>query len=83
MGGYEQIKIAGQMSVASFEQGKPRYVIVAPHIKGSKLHMEAMWGMIAILHDLGYPVEAISNKPNEMVHFRNDGKTLTATEPDS
>ena len=66
MGGYDKIEIAGQMNITFFKDGQPKFVTGTHPIKGSKPHMEAMWGMIAILHDLGYPVEAISNKPHEV-----------------
>lgn len=66
MGGYDKIQIAGQMNVTFSKDGKPKFVIGTTPIKGTEQHMEAMWAMIAILHDMGYPIEVISNKPNEV-----------------
>lgn len=66
LGGYENIKIAGQININFFKGGKLYFVLATNPIKCSKEHLEAMWGMIAILHDLGYPVEAISNRPGEI-----------------
>ncbi|UCG55004.1 MAG: hypothetical protein JSV32_01960, partial [Dehalococcoidia bacterium] len=66
MGGYDKVEIAGQMNITFSKDGQPKFVIGTHPIKGFKAHLEAMWGMIAILHDLGYPVEAISNKPHEV-----------------
>lgn len=66
MGGYDKIEIAGQMKIVFSISAHRKFIIGAQHQKGSKQHLEAMWGMIAILHDLGYPVEAISNKPHEV-----------------
>lgn len=66
MGGYDKVKIAGQISIKYVKKGKTKFVTYTEPIKGSRQHMEAMWAMISVLHDLGYPVEAISNKPNEV-----------------
>ena len=66
MGGYDKVKIAGQIDITYYKGGKTKFVIRAEPKKGSRPHMEAMWAMISILHDLGYPVETISNKPNEV-----------------
>jgi hypothetical protein len=61
IGGYDTIKIAGQMSIIY-----PKFVLGTQPVKETTLHLEAMWGMISILHDLGYPIEAISNRPHEV-----------------
>lgn len=61
IGGYDAIKIAGQMSIIY-----PKFVLGTPPVKDTRIHLEAMWGMISILHDLGYPIEAISNRPHEV-----------------
>lgn len=67
MGGYSQIEIAGQMFIDHYNQdGTLKLRLQAETIKGKEEHLEATWGMIAILHDLGYPIEAISNKPQEV-----------------
>lgn len=67
MGGYDKVKIAGQIDIRYYKGGKTKFVIEAEtKLEGSRPHMEAMWAMISILHDLGYPVETISNKPNEV-----------------
>ncbi len=66
IGGYDAIKIAGQASIMYTKGGQPHFVLGTRPIQVNKAHLEAMWGMIAIFHDLGYPVEAVSNKPNEV-----------------
>jgi hypothetical protein len=67
MGGYEGIKIAGQVQVTySTPEGRPRFVLGTNPLTKNRPHLEAMWGMIALLHDLGYPVETISNNANEI-----------------
>ena len=66
IGGYNSIKIAGQMDITYSKDNQLKFVLAAQHIRGSKGHLEAMWGMISILHDLGYPVEAISTRPHEV-----------------
>jgi len=68
IGGYDTIKIAGQMSIMypDPKENKPKFILTTTPVEGSTGHLEAMWGMIAILHDLGYPVEAISNKPHDI-----------------
>lgn len=66
VGGYDKIQIAGQMNVTFSKDGQPKFIIGTTPLKSTKKHMEAMWAMIAILHDLGYPIEVISNKPNEV-----------------
>lgn len=66
MGGYDKVQIAGQMEVTFFKHGEPKFVICTHRLKSTKKHMEAMWAMIAILHDIGYPIEVISNKPSEV-----------------
>jgi len=66
MGGYDKIQIAGQMNVTFTKDGQPKFIIGTTPLKSTKQHMEAMWAMIAILHDMGYPIEVISNKPNEV-----------------
>ncbi len=66
MGGYDKVQIAGQMNVTFAKDGQPKFMIGTNPIKSTKKHMEAMWAMIAILHDLGYPIEVISNEPNKV-----------------
>jgi hypothetical protein len=67
MGGYGKIQIAGQMNIIFTEGGKPLFVLLPSEpIRADIPHLEAMWGMIAVLHDLGYPVETISTKANEI-----------------
>ena len=66
MGGYNKVKIAGQMNIIFFKDKQPKFVIFTSPLEGTQQHMEAMWAMIAILHDLGYPLEVISNKPNDV-----------------
>ena len=68
MGGYEAIKIAGQASV-THSKGKLEFVLWTDPQEGKRTHMEAMWGMISILHDLGYPIQNIIKTPHEV--FRN------------
>lgn len=66
MGGYETIVISGQMHITYSKDNIPKFILFAERQEGTVPHMEAMWGMIAIMHDLGYPVEAISSKPEEV-----------------
>jgi hypothetical protein len=67
MGGYETIVISGQMQITYYSKDKiPKFNLFAASQEGTLPHLEAMWGMIAILHDLGYPIEAISSKPEEV-----------------
>lgn len=66
MGGYDCIEIAGQMNFNYSKDNTLKFVLRPDTVKGTVPHLEAMWGMIAIMHDLGYPVEAISNKPHEV-----------------
>ena len=63
LGGYDRMLIAGQTSIV-YDQ--PKLSLFAPSIEVTTAHLEAMWGMIAILHDLGYPVEVISSRPHEV-----------------
>lgn len=66
MGGYNNVQIAGQMNVTFSKDGQNKFIIGTTPLKSTKQHMEAMWAMTATLHDLGYPVEVISNKPNDV-----------------
>ena len=66
MGGYGCIEIAGQMDITYSKNNIPKFYLHARTVKGTVPHLEAMWGIIAIIHDLGYPVEEISNKPHEV-----------------
>ncbi|MCX5831351.1 MAG: hypothetical protein NT140_05620 [Deltaproteobacteria bacterium] len=66
MGGYDAIKIAGQVNITYIRGGEPLFVLGTRPISVNRAHLEAMWGMISILHDLGYPVEAFSNRPHEV-----------------
>jgi hypothetical protein len=65
MGGYDAIKIAGQNSII-FSKNNLEFLLWTDPQEDKKTHMEAMWGMISILHDFGYPVAAISNRPHEV-----------------
>ena len=64
MGGYDKIQIAGQMNMIYLEEGKPTFALSPIPLKCGIPHLEAMWAMIPILHDLGYPVQTISNEAN-------------------
>lgn len=66
MGGYEKFKIIGQVVMRYQKGAQPQFGVTSERLTCDKKHLEAMWGMIALLHDLGYPVETISNKPNEV-----------------
>jgi hypothetical protein len=66
MGGYGKIKLSGQISIFYANRGEKKFVLVPPAILGDKPHFEAMWCIIALLHDVGYPVQEITNKPNEV-----------------
>jgi len=67
MGGYDKIQIAGQANLTFYsDDGQPIFMTGANRIKSNKKHMEAMWALIAILHDMGYPIEVISNKQNKV-----------------
>jgi uncharacterized protein (UPF0335 family) len=68
IGGYEAIRIAGQMSVI-YPKDRLEFVLWTDPQEGQRTHMEAMWGMISILHDLGYPIQNIIETPHEV--FRN------------
>lgn len=65
MGGYENIKVIGQLYYIYNKVGA-EIMVCAPRLKCSKEHLQAMWGMVAILHDLGYPVEAFSNEVHDI-----------------
>ena len=66
IGGYGIIKIAGQLSVTFSKENKIKFVLSAEPQEGKRIHMEAMWGMIAILHDLGYPIETMIKTPHQI-----------------
>lgn len=63
LGGYDAIKIAGQLSIS---YSKPEITLITDLQKGGRTHTEAMWGMISILHDLGYPIQGIIKTPHEV-----------------
>lgn len=65
IGGYETIKIASQHNITYFIENETKLVLWTDEQKGKPKHMEAMWGMISILHDLGYPIEGILKTPHE------------------
>ena len=65
IGGYEAIKIAGQHNITYSIDNKPKFILWTDEQKGKRTHMEAMWGMISILHDLGYPIQSIVKTPQE------------------
>jgi len=64
MGGYDKIQIAGQVNMTYLEEGKPAFMLYPTPLGCDIPHLETMWAMIAILHDLGYPVQTISNEAN-------------------
>ena len=66
IGGYDAIKIAGQASISYSKPNKPGFTLITDPQKGGRAHMEAMWGMISILHDLGYPIQDIIKTPHEV-----------------
>ncbi|MFB3886120.1 MAG: hypothetical protein ACE144_12905 [Thermodesulfobacteriota bacterium] len=66
IGGYNAIKIAGQTSIGYSKPNKTGFTLFTDLQKGEKAHMEAMWGMISILHDLGYPIQDIIKTPHDV-----------------
>jgi hypothetical protein len=66
LGGYDCIEIAGQMNITYSSENDAKFTCHTKAVKGTLPHLEAMWGMISIMHDLGYPIETISNKPHEI-----------------
>lgn len=69
IGGYDVIKIAGQLSITYSKNDKIKFILWTEQQEGKRTHMEAMWGMISILHDLGYPIENMITTPHDV--FRN------------
>ena len=66
IGGYEAIKIAGQHDIKYSIDNKLKFILTTVEEKGTRTHMEAMWGMISILHDLGYPIQRLVKTPHEV-----------------
>lgn len=67
MGGYNQIKISGQLSVTFRDIRGPIFQITTePLVPPSEGYMEATWGMIASLHDFGYPMEKFEEDINQI-----------------
>ena len=66
IGGYELIKIAGQLSITYSKGNDIKFVLLTDQQEGKRTHMEAMWGMISILHDLGYPIENMTKTPHDV-----------------
>lgn len=66
IGGYDAIKIAGQASISYSKPNNPGFTLYTDLQEGDRGHMEAMWGMISILHDLGYPIQDIVKTPHEV-----------------
>lgn len=65
--GYEAIKIAGQVDVQYQPKGEsPGFRIGSEQVECEAHELEAMWAVIALLHDIGYPVERVSNGPSEL-----------------
>jgi hypothetical protein len=69
LGGYSQIKLAGQLNITysiTVNSDVKQITTYTDLVTADEKHLEAMWGMVALLHDFGYPVEKISNQPNEI-----------------
>ena len=66
LGGYESIKLAGQLIIRYEKMGNSYIICPKQFIKAEAGHLQAMWGLIAFLHDLGYPVQTITNKAHEV-----------------
>jgi len=66
IGGYDVIKITGQLSITYSKDEEIKFVLLTKQQEGKRAHMEAMWGMISILHDLGYPIESMIRTPHDI-----------------
>jgi hypothetical protein len=66
IGGYDKIILAGQNHIIFTKSNMPQFVLHTESLNADTPHLEAMWAIIASLHDVGYPVQTITSEANEI-----------------